>query len=189
MLGAQESIYLTFLAVAMVIRFTHTHRAAREWKMESSVDSLLLFFMGAAMFVLPLAYIFTSQLDFATYSLPPCTACLGAGVFTVALWLFWRSHANLGSNWSPKVTIREKHTLVTTGVYGRIRHPMYAAHLWWGVAQLLLLPNYIAGPAMLVALAFFLPYRIPREEKALLKEFGPEYEDYMKKTGRVFPKV
>ena len=35
--------------------------------------------------------------------------------------------------------------LVTEGIYGRVRHPMYTAFWLWAVAQALLLPNWIAG--------------------------------------------
>jgi protein-S-isoprenylcysteine O-methyltransferase Ste14 len=45
----------------------------------------------------------------------------------IGLWLFYRSHADLGTNWSITLEIREQHRLITQGVYRRIRHPMYSA--------------------------------------------------------------
>ncbi|MCL6613199.1 MAG: hypothetical protein K6U03_01040 [Firmicutes bacterium] len=60
-----------------------------------------------------------------------------------------------------------KQQLVTQGIYGTIRHPMYASQLLWGIAQALLLQNWIAGPA---GLAAFLPLylvRVPREERMM----------------------
>jgi protein-S-isoprenylcysteine O-methyltransferase Ste14 len=65
---------------------------------------------------------------------------------------------------------------------------MYSAHLLWGIAQALLVHNWIAGVA---SLAVFLPLyllRFPREEKVMLNEFGDEYREYMKRSGRVFPR-
>ncbi|MHC4708716.1 MAG: isoprenylcysteine carboxylmethyltransferase family protein, partial [Planctomycetota bacterium] len=62
-----------------------------------------------------------------------------------------------------------------------------AAHWLWAIAQLLLLHNLIAGPAMVVT---FLPLyitRVPREEQMLLKHFGRQYRDYMTRTGRLIP--
>jgi protein-S-isoprenylcysteine O-methyltransferase Ste14 len=41
---------------------------------------------------------------------------------TLAVWLFWRSHADLGRNWSPSLELREGHELVTEGVYRYVRH-------------------------------------------------------------------
>jgi len=59
---------------------------------------------------------------------------VGAVTFAVALWLLWRSHADLGRSWMGTLAIKEKHALVTQGVYRHIRHPMYAAHWLWGIA-------------------------------------------------------
>ena len=55
-----------------------------------------------------------------------------------------------GDNWSVSLDLRERHTLVTTGVYAMVRHPMYAGLLADGAGQVLLLPNWVAGPAGLV---------------------------------------
>ena len=79
--------------------------------------------------------------------------------------------------------------LVTGGVCRRVRHPMYAAHVLWGVAQILLLPNLLAGPPALVLMLLLLVVRIPREEQAMLAQFGDAYRDYMAHTGRLFPRL
>jgi len=66
---------------------------------------------------------------------------------------------------------------------------MYAAHWLWGIAQALLLQNWIAGLAML---ASFLPmylHRVPREEQMKLEQFGEEYRLYMNRTGRLIPRL
>ena len=109
-------------------------------------------------------------------------------VFAMALLLLWRSHADLGRNWSAILRIRPEHTLVTDGVYRHIRHPMYAAHWLRGIAPALLLQNWIAGLSMLV---FFVPIylvRVPRVEKMMLENFEEEYHEYMNRTGRVIPR-
>jgi len=77
---------------------------------------------------------------------------------------------------------------VTTGVYEWVRHPMYAAHLLWAAAQLLLLQNWIAGPSFLVASIPLYVARIPREEEMMLEEFGDEYRRYAERTGRFLPR-
>ncbi len=91
----------------------------------------------------------------------PILAWLGTAVFAVSLWLFFRVHKELGRNWSDLLEVREKHVLVTDGLYRYVRHPMYTAFFMWAVAQLLLLPNWIAGPAGLVGfgILFFFPGR------------------------------
>lgn len=139
--------------------------------------------------ILPLIYALTPWLDFADYSLPAWTGWLGVVIFITAIWLLWRSHVDLGLNWSPSVQIREEQNLITHGVFRYIRHPMYAAHWLWGFAQILLLQNWIAGFSLLVT---FLPgyfVRIRQEEKLMLDFFDEEYASYMNGTGRIIPKL
>jgi protein-S-isoprenylcysteine O-methyltransferase Ste14 len=83
--------------------------------------------------------------------------------------------------------MRQDHELVTTGIYTHIRHPMYAAHLLWAVAQPLLLHNWLAGPGALVFFVPFLLIRISREELTMLDAFGQEYRAYVNRTGRLIP--
>jgi len=57
---------------------------------------------------------------------------------------------DLGRNWSPKIDVIEGQKLVTDGVYRTLRHPIYAGMWLWGLAQPLLIHNWIAGFALLV---------------------------------------
>ena len=113
---------------------------------------------------------------------------VGALVFAAGVWLLWRSHAELGRNFSPTLQVVEDHALVTDGVFRRIRHPMYSAHLLWAIAQVMLLQNWIVGPAFLVLQIPLYLRRIPAEERMMLEQFGDEYREYMERTGRLFPR-
>ena len=64
---------------------------------------------------------------------------------------------------------------------------MYLAFLLWGIAQTLLLPNWIAGPAGLVGSLTLYLFRLPREERMMLQEFGDQYRTYMQRTARIVP--
>src|SRR6185503_9686725 len=75
--------------------------------------------------------------EVADYPLCPWALVTGAVVLAVSLWLFHRSHADLGTNWSVTLEVRQGHTLVTRGVYERVRHPMYSSLLLMGVGQAL----------------------------------------------------
>jgi protein-S-isoprenylcysteine O-methyltransferase Ste14 len=114
---------------------------------------------------------------------------LGVATTVATLWLFWRSHADLGRNFSAKLVIREKHNLVTTGVYRLIRHPMYASFLLWSVLQILLLPNWITGLAGVFGFCILYCARIHREEQLMLHKFGDEYRQYMTHTKRLVPYI
>jgi protein-S-isoprenylcysteine O-methyltransferase Ste14 len=136
----------------------------------------------------PLVYVFTPWLDFANYDLPGWMGWVGTPVFAAALVLLWRSHADLGLNWSATLQIKSGHSLVTHGVYRRIRHPMYAAHALWAVAQGLLLENWLAGWAFVVTFVPLYLLRVPREERMMLERFGQEYRTYIARTGRMIPR-
>jgi protein-S-isoprenylcysteine O-methyltransferase Ste14 len=112
---------------------------------------------------------------------------LGVVTLAAALWLFRRSHADLGRNWSISLEIRERHALVTTGVYRRIRHPMYSSFFLLGVAQALLLPNWLVDVSGLVGAGLLFAFRVGREEELMLKRFGGEYRAYMANSKRLIP--
>lgn len=157
------------------------------FRTEGIAVGLLAILWGLAI-LLPLVFIFTDWLSFADYYLPAWAGFAGIAVFTVAIWLLWRSHYDLGRNWSTTIEIREGHALITGGVFKYMRHPMYSAHLLWGIAQILLVHNWLAGPASLVIMIPLCILRIPLEEKKLIEEYGDEYSRYMGKTGRVVPR-
>jgi protein-S-isoprenylcysteine O-methyltransferase Ste14 len=111
------------------------------------------------------------------------------GILTLifGLWLLHRSHADLGANWSNTLEVRERHALITHGVYRRIRHPMYAALLAHGLGQALLVPNWIAGPSFLLPFAILFGVRVGSEERMMRDEFGRGYQEYITRTDRLLP--
>jgi protein-S-isoprenylcysteine O-methyltransferase Ste14 len=138
---------------------------------------------------LPLLYALTPWLNFANYTLPAWAGWLGVAVLAAALWIFWKAHRDLGRNWSPSLQLREGHTLITNGLYQFIRHPMYASQWLWVIAQPLLVQNWIAGVggALLYLPFYFL--RVAAEEQMMLSQFGDQYRAYMRRTGRVLPRL
>ena len=184
-----EIIFLIFFIGGCTIRavWTIRIRQVRKREDETKLERFLMFCNFIGMQVIPLIYVFTSWLDSADYHLPAWVGVVCAVIFGFALWLLWRSHADLGRSWTIDLKIREDHKLITDGAFKHIRHPMYAAHWLWGVAQALLLWNWIAGFSMLAAFAFLYSVRVSREEKMMLDNFGEEYKLYMERTGRVIP--
>jgi protein-S-isoprenylcysteine O-methyltransferase Ste14 len=144
---------------------------------------------AAGLGILPAVCVLTNAPAFANYTFRPWQGWLGAAVFAAALWLFYRTHNDLGRNWSVTLEVREQHTLVTGGVYRRVRHPMYSAFWLWALAQALLLPNWIAGPAGLVGFGTLFFLRVGREEALMIETFGDEYRRYMARTARVLPGI
>lgn len=188
--GTFKIVYFTLFMAAMLTRkvFTAKHRK-QEFVLtkKSAGDFALLLFDGIGM-VIPLVYVFSDSLDFADYHIPVFIGWIGAGLFAYAIYILYRSHADLGNNWSPILGIQKDHTLVTSGIYKYIRHPMYAAHLLWAVAQILILNNWIAGFSFILVMVPHYLIRVDKEEQMMIEQFGQEYEEYKKRSGRIFPK-
>jgi len=92
----------------------------------------------------------------------------------------------LGPRFSGLVAIQPGHTLVTSGVYGVIRHPSYLGllvnALGWGLA-------FRAGMGVLLTALMIPPLlaRIRAEERLLRTQFGDEYGAYCARTARLIP--
>jgi protein-S-isoprenylcysteine O-methyltransferase Ste14 len=136
-------------------------------------------------FFLPLVWVATPVLRFADYPLRPIPFI--AGIFGIGLGLrsLHRSHADLGTSWSITLEVRERHQLVTHGIYRHVRHPMYLALLLYSTGQSLVLPNWVAGPSYLAAIALLFALRVGPEERMMLEEFDKDYEAYMARTKRL----
>jgi protein-S-isoprenylcysteine O-methyltransferase Ste14 len=86
------------------------------------------------------------------------------------------------------VAIQPGHTLVTSGVYSRIRHPSYLGllinMLGWALV-------FRSGVGVLLTALMLLPLsaRIRSEEALLGAQFGLEYDDYRARTWRLIPFV
>lgn len=184
--------YFVAIFIEMAIRAPIRKAQQGDAKSEQRVtgqEKTLLGLLFLAMFFIPLIYTFSHWLDFADYTLPTWAGWLGVVILAFALYVFWRAHKDLGLNWSPSLEIREKHELITKGIYGLIRHPMYASQWLWVIAQPLLLQNWIAGFLNLIIFIPFYVLRVKAEEKMMLDSFGEEYKNYLQKTGAVFPKL
>jgi protein-S-isoprenylcysteine O-methyltransferase Ste14 len=94
----------------------------------------------------------------------------------------------LGSRFSGLVAIQPGHTLVTTGIYGVIRHPSYLGLL---VSSLGWVLAFRSGVGVLLTALMIPPLlaRIRAEENLLRTQFGAEYEAYCSRTSRVIPGI
>lgn len=185
--------WIVLFIVTATVRKIHQRRAHQPTTLRGihPAEAVLMLAWGASAGVIPFFYIFSSWLEFADLParVQPVSGAIGVATFLFAIWLLHRSHTDLGDSWSLTSETRSGQALVTNGIYRRIRHPMYSAHVLWGIAQFLLLPNLVAGPVALLLILMLLVWRIPREEQALLEKFGDEYREYMEMTGRILPRL
>lgn len=187
-----NGVFFVGFMVYLGIRGVYARRTKCLEKVHRQVDGLekfLLVLVISTSSLMPIVYLFSPWLAFADYRLPEFAAWCGTAVMLLALWLFWRSHADLGDNWSVSLEVRKDHLLVMHGVYRSIRHPMYASLFLWCIAQGLLLPNWLAGWSALVTFAPMYFLRTPREERMMCHFFGDDYRRYMAQTGRLLPRI
>jgi len=183
--------FLICLIASIAIRIPHDKRS-QETKVvkdrKGAVEKTLLGLVMAGLVVFPLLS-FTPVLSFARYPMHPVAFALGLFTMLLSLWIFHRSHEDLGRNWSATLEIRESHALITNGIYQKIRHPMYTSIFLMAIGQALLLPNWLAGPATLFAFTLMFVSRLHTEEQMMLDQFGAEYEAYRQRTKRIIPGI
>jgi protein-S-isoprenylcysteine O-methyltransferase Ste14 len=185
-----KAVFVLLAVGWFVIRMPHARRSrrtpiARSARGAREIALLIISLTGLG--IVPFIYVATGAPRVADYPFRPAQAWLGVAVALAALAMFRLTHRALGRNWSVTLEVRESHRLVTDGVYGRVRHPMYTAFWLWALAQALLLPNWVAGPSGLVGFGTLYCLRVGQEERLMLEAFGEAYRVYMKRTARLIP--
>ncbi len=187
-----KAVFLVGMVVCVAIRVPHDKRSKGIKVAESrkgALEKLLLTLMAITGGVFPLMFMLSPLLSFADYPLRALPFCSGVACLGLSLWIFHRAHADLGTNWSNSLELRENHRLVTSGIYRSVRHPMYTAIFVYALAQALLLANWVAGPGCLVVFTLMFGSRLHTEERMMSEQFGQQYEDYVVRTKRLIPGV
>ena len=188
-------IYLAGLAFAESLRFPFRLRRARSrnmWHPPSEhgnfTETLVLLAVLLSFWILPAVHIFTHLLSMFDYALPRWTSWPALLVFALSLVLRFKAQQDLGASWSSTIELADTHHLVTSGIYGYIRHPIYASLILWSLAQPVLLQNLIAGLAGICAVALIWIVRVPAEERMMRDRFGEAYSEYIRRTGKLLPR-
>ena len=185
-----EIIWVLGIVGWYIIRHPFERRAKRMRVVSdrrSMADKIGLASALLGLAVVPALYVATGIPKAADYPASLWAVALGAIIFSSALWVFRRSHKELGRNWSITLEIREQHKLVCNGPYGLVRHPMYTSFMLMGLGQAFLLSNWVAGLAGLIGFAVLFSLRVDKEERMMLENFGPQYVAYMERTKRLIP--
>lgn len=115
------------------------------------------------------------------------TMVLGLAIMVAGAVLNVAGRIDLGRNWADQVTEYRDQSLVRRGAYAVVRHPLYASITWMFMGAALVHRNaLLLGATLLV----FLPAMVlrARQEERLLCERFPEYADYRREVGMLFPR-
>lgn len=105
-----NTVFFIGLVVQFGIRHHFIQRTKSEEKTVQQVDrteKILLAAVLPAALLFPPLYCFTPLLSFADYYLPSSIRWAGAVIMVASLWLFLRSHIDLGRNWSVSLELRK----------------------------------------------------------------------------------
>jgi protein-S-isoprenylcysteine O-methyltransferase Ste14 len=118
-----------------------------------------------------------------------CIQTLGIVVATVGIAATVYAQLEMGDSWRIGVDTKETTTLVLTGVFARIRNPIYAAMFTFGLGIALVTPNVVAFAGLILLVATIQLQVRCVEEPYLLRTHGDAYRTYATGVGRFIPGV
>lgn len=128
-------------------------------------------------------------LSWASLPFPIWVRWLGVGVALSGFVLLQWSQVALGINWSDAPKLVEGQQLIVSGPYRLVRHPIYAAFLLILGSLLPISANWFVGGTWIGMTGLDIASRIRMEEAMLLGVFGEQYRAYMRRTGRLVPRL
>lgn len=127
------------------------------------------------------------SMAWSSLDLPFWLRALSIPLSIIAIVLMAWVQQSLSKNFSGQLVIRDDHSLITTGPYRWVRHPMYTTVTLLFIAVFLMTANWFIGIGGLVMVLGVIIARTPREEAMLLETFGDDYANYMNSTPRYIP--
>lgn len=115
------------------------------------------------------------------------TSLVGGVLFVAGILVAATGAINLGKNLTPLPDPKEHATLVVTGAYRIVRHPIYSGITFISFGWALWLHSWLTLAYALVLFAFF-DIKSRREERLLVAKF-PEYASYRKHVRKLLPFV
>ena len=158
-------------------------------KVDGSALMTIIKLGGLILWLSPLVYLLNPLwMAWSKIGLPDWVRWLGVGIGIVCTIMIYWLFSSIGSGITPTSATRKQHTLVTSGPYRWVRHPLYTVGSSMFISFGMMADNWFI--AALGVLAFIaMAIRTPKEEANLIEKFGDEYREYMKHTGRYLPKL
>ena len=111
---------------------------------------------------------------------------IGIAISSIAITLFISSKITLGKNYSPCYDQRKPKSIISSGLYKYVRHPIYSSNVLLLVGTFIISGSYLMLVNILI-LSLFYAISAYREEKYLINNFT-YYKAYSKNTGMFIPR-
>lgn len=115
-------------------------------------------------------------------------ASLGFIPILISIYINFVARRDLARYWTPFASTGEDQKLVKTGIYAKVRHPIYLSGLILSLGFALIAGNLYGLLFFILSLVAFVT-RIKKEERELITRFGEEYKQYAKETSLLIPKL
>jgi protein-S-isoprenylcysteine O-methyltransferase Ste14 len=157
----------------------------REGRLNFIVHGALVLGMGV---IITLYAADPASVRWSAVGLPDGLRWFGVALGVIGLIGLVEVHRQLGRQWSAYLELQENHELITSGIYRRVRHPMYAVIILELIGMALVSANWLLM-ALVTGRILLFWVRMGREEAMLAEQFGDQYRRYMQTTGRLLPRL
>lgn len=116
-------------------------------------------------------------------------AAVGVTAMLAGLVLCLVAQYGMGASWRIGVDPDESTTLVTTGVFGRVRNPIFTAMLLFAAGSVLAVPTVVTVLGLVLSALGIVAQVVLVEEPYLRRQHGDDYDGYVARTGRFLLRV
>lgn len=182
-------LYGVFAVIRIYFRSQTRGRESKEEKTMIDKPTIFLSLVILGFLAATIIYLLVPDwLFWAHFDYPIEIRWSGVGLGVLSTVLLVGTHVTLGRQYSAKLEIQQEHKLIQTGLYSRVRHPMYTVFISFSLAVALVSSNwFLIISAILISVGLY--WISHSEERMLIEEFGDEYSEYKKHTGRFLPQV
>jgi len=150
------------------------------WNLTTKELALMVMESVAFIAQIVLCLFFYNQLGIAIF------VYLGWAIFLVAMVIGWQARVAFENKGGARAgeSLTKTRTVVTSGIYGIVRHPMYLSFMMFSLALVLLSQHWLNTVLGMIVIGI-LSSDMRREEQNTLVKFGDEYQVYMEQVPRM----
>jgi protein-S-isoprenylcysteine O-methyltransferase Ste14 len=120
---------------------------------------------------------------------PTSVRVIGFAIAMVGFLVTLAAQTGMGTSWRIGVDATDRTALVTTGLFRRVRNPIFSAMTAAQIGMMLVVPSWVSALAVVLLIAAIQIQVRAVEEPYLLRVHGSPYRDYVSRTGRFLPHV